>query len=267
MPIVGAGMGTGFFKKQAGVSAPTEPWGTPTAWFKADTGLVEWSGGPVVDGAAIKTWGNQGALGPDGDLLQVTSSDYCPVYKTGVFNGKDVLRFDGTGDVLTGGALLGLGYITAASGCVFVAFQNALSNTNSSTSYNNDAAWCESTGNAGVWFRNGAPQVTYCANYSGGDQKATCTGDYLSAQIVTWYHIGGYIYGQKNNTTDAGLGSGVASGNTGGIGNLQVGRGYNVYYTSIDLAELIFYSSAVTEANRKITEQYLAAKYGITLPY
>jgi hypothetical protein len=34
-----------------------------------------------------------------------------------------------------------------------------------------------------------------------------------------------------------------------------------------EIAEMIFYPAPLSEANRKLTEQYLANKYGLTLPY
>lgn len=85
--------------------------------------------------------------------------------------------------------------------------------------------------------------------------------------VMTWHHAAGVLYSGVNDTRLASMNS-LAAGSIATASSLVLlGFAGPAGYMDGDLAEIIFYPTALSESDRKTTETYLAGKYGITLPY
>ena len=95
---------------------------------------------------------------------------------------------------------------------------------------------------------------------------ASIAGDATGAlHIYTYMNDGSAVFHGRNDTRTASLASALGSMAAGGV-NLTIydtlGSGRSGRYY-----EILTYPTVLSEADRKTTEQYLASKYGITLPY
>lgn len=86
-----------------------------------------------------------------------------------------------------------------------------------------------------------------------------------SKHIFTYLNDGASVSHGRDDTRTASLATAVGYMSAGGVNltiydTLPSGRNGRYY-------EIITYPTTLSEANRKLTEQYLANKYGITIPY
>lgn len=184
-----------------------------------------------------------------------------PVFKTNIANGKPVIRFDGVNDFLasttsatsanTRTVLAVCKSTTAGGGTVFVnrpsgtrgflarllrsggvTYVGGDLNTNATVAADLSTAWQSFC--VGAWLQD--PATTYLSFYLNSTQYAVTAG----------------------NPPDLEAG-------TAGYGLGRVNAGVAQYWTG-DIAEWVVYDTQLSTANRNLVEQYLAAKYGITLP-
>lgn len=222
---------------------------SPVAWYKANS----LSGS---DGTAIGTWTNTGT-GSSLNLTQATGSKQPKIYNN-QRNGYPVVRFDGTDDALK-----------------TTTYRPITGTTNFSTftvfKYHGTGRyqWPWWEGNSGTstsygLFRNDASSAKNKAAW--GLTSGTITG---TTNIVTdrWYRITTTYNGSAHKmweTWDAGayFGSAAKTGSNLNTGVLNVGCYYgDTNYLNGDIAELIMYNSALSDADRQSVEAYLAAKY------
>ncbi|MFZ5941186.1 MAG: T9SS type B sorting domain-containing protein [Bacteroidota bacterium] len=217
-------------------------------WFKPDKGVLDASANPATNGVAVMTWQDQSGNG--NDLVQA-SSGFRPVLTANAINGFGALKFDGTDDFFTrelGSKGAPVRWFTVATfeGSArqnLISLGNADVNHTASISRHTDGRYfCLSQSDRYGPNLNASQYYIFNANH-----RTTATRHNLrlngSAQTVTDY---------------------TTALNTDGT--LLVGSSYlNTEYYGGYLPELIQYSRTLNTAQERIVENYLAAKYNITL--
>jgi len=238
-------------------------------WLKADaiTGLN--------DGDAVGTWSDQSGNGYD--ATQPTSAKR-PIYKTGILNGKPVVRFDGVDDQLDFlGAALDI-FKNVGSGNLIVVCSDT-NNTGGRVSHD-PVAFVTGDGSTFArisietrtsstsifWHRarrvDGDPGVSATFAYSNGFHVliAEAKPETNFAQLyvdgtagTSTTYAGGA--GNFSNTSSAGV-SGASGASVGCSG----GGGGNFFPG--DIAEVLVFQPALSAADRNAIYNYLAIKYG-----
>lgn len=209
-----------------------------------------------ADGDAVGSWADDS--GNDVDFSQSNAS-YKPVLKKSAngINGHNVIRFDGSNDILSivSGKVLSDIITASADNCFFV-FKLVAVTTSDATMYNNDCLIADDGGAWGTFFKTDG--YVYSYYYSSSSTKSAensiSTG---IAYILASRHSGGSIYQSINGGTE----------NSEACGNVAVTEGVYlgglVAYTQIDIAEIICFKSNLSSANRKTVMNYLNTKYSI----
>lgn len=239
-----------------------------------NTTLYASSGGSTVstDGNTVGLVASKGGTGTG--LLQVVSGAR-PTYKTGVVNGKSVLRFDGTDDYFeainqTGGATTGYitlaNLITAANGVVIAACSIASADAAQANVYENDAVFSETGGYFGMNVSDptGANVTLHSYNFdAGGVDTGSISVPRSTFAVISMRHSGGNLSIRK----DGGSWTTVASANTGDLsGGPRVGCNYTVSrFLPFDLVHLAVSSSAESDASIYAVEQWMASQMGYSI--
>jgi hypothetical protein len=235
------------------------------AWFDAGAGVFTDDAGTtpaVADGDAVAHWASRG--GSYGALKGTVPGGFAPcTLKTGAngINSKPIVRGttallqrlrDPANDI----TIFEGGILNVSEGTAFAVVSKA-----AGVGY----AWADNAGyiNHGIF---GGP-VAGASLWTGSSRQATKAFAYGAGKVLTWHHAAGTLYSGVNDTRTASMGSIAAGDMLTGAGYLNIVAGTPGNYLDGDLAELIFYPTALSEADRKATETYLALKYGITLPY
>ena len=225
---------------------------SPALWLAADDIAQS-------DGTAVATWLDKSGNGRNATQAIGASQ---PIVKTGVLNGRNVVRFDGVNDYLRSPS-----FALGSTPSVFVVAK-------------------QTTGKAGYTrVLGGFPDVyLYCgtdaseliATFYG---NGTSWGTVLAQSATTW--MGDFkIVSSINNGTDSQFINGVAStprlnAMSSFTGEIVVGGGYfssGAWQTDQilggDIAEIIIIPSPLATADRQRVERYLAAKWlpSITIP-
>ena len=224
-------------------------------WLKADTGVR-------LNGNRVSRWLNQAGSGSDAVQRSVTSQ---PFLVTNVVNGNPAVRFDGMSDYMTFALPLnGLQGVT-----LFIAGSAAADvNGGGSGAYRAPLYWDE-TGTWGqvhlspfqkaVNFRFGTGQtgnmITYTRPASIGSQWS------VTAALKNGTSTSLFVNGSQVLTRTDQLPILTNISNTGNLGRGDAGT-----YFPGDIAEVLVYTRAVSDAERKAIEAYLMAKYVGTTP-
>lgn len=230
----------------AGQSAPP---GTPAAWYKSDQGLL-------TNGATITAWQDQvGAkhldrvIGTPSAISQSTASSLQPVLH---FDGNDSLwiassSFSHTGDR----SLVIYARVNDTNdGFLF----DGSSNSGLSRAQIRDNQWqagIQPSGNG-----NNADTVTSSVT-TGIWQTHTFVfdrwwnGSSFNYDHTVKHYINGSLQHQYDTGTDTGLSGLILGGNVAGQRNLN-----------LDISEVIFYNSALTDTDTADAHSYLNAKWG-----
>lgn len=225
-----------------------------TAWWAADYGVEEANGDPAEDTDEVLNWLDQSG---NGRTLTGANDTTKPQYLTNIMNSKPVLRFvAGAFEVRATVADIATLLTNNAKTIFTVVNTNAVS--------------------AGIWYADtGAADAIACQTDSSDDLISTnndgtsdnATKVATSVPLIhTYMHDGTSVYSGVSDTRTASLAS-TLSGNTAVMtGTFNVGR-TRAAFGSFDLAEIVMYNVALSEADRQLVEQYLATRWGITLPY
>lgn len=245
----------------SGGGVPTEPVTGYSAWFDAGQGVYADSLGtiPATDGGPVASWQSRG--GTAGSQLHAQTGTGIRYAATIVNNNPAVIGDPGGGTILkkpqtVRGTLLG------ASG-EYTAFVVAYwgSANNHSAVGTSSAYFCE---------QRSTPEI---AQYTGSAPTYVAkTGDYSGQWIIVTSIAsltGPKLYIGVNDTRNASLSAGASGAPlpSGTYSILLGGLGARAFNGGDLLAEVVLYPTELSETNRKLTEQYLANKYGITLPY
>lgn len=237
-------------------------------WLKADDLALS-------DGAAVGTWAD--ASGEGTDFTQATASKK-PTFKTGIIGGMPVVRFDNVDDVLVN--------TTAdwrSSDTSYTLFSVMLS-----SSVDTNMIWFESA-------NDGDATTLIWTHYAtidpggGGKRVAFLVAGPAYTDNATTDIIDGFPHicvTQHNSTLSPPAsrdwrldGSDESNGSTGNVGgpaavsgrdNIALGgikrlAGEIANYEG-DIAEVIYYDSALSLSDIIKVETYLSAKYGIAIP-
>lgn len=206
-----------------------------------------------ADGAAVGSWADDS--GNDVDFSQSNAS-YKPVLKkaSNGINGHNVIRFDGSNDILTivSGKVLS-DIITASTDNCFFVFKLVAVTTSNATLYSNDCLIADDGGAWGLFFKtDGYVYSYYYSSSVKSAENAISTG---TAYILASRHSGGSIYQSINGGTE----NSEACGNVTVTSSVFLG-GLDVF-TQIDIAEIICFKSNLSSANRGTVMNYLNTKY------
>ncbi len=265
---------TGFLKVSgAGSNVPIAPDETEAAaagnlklWLKADaiTG--------VADGGAVATW-------PDasGNAFDATEATNQPTLQTSEINGWPVVRFDGTNDNMEVAA----GFNSATQNVAGITVL-AVYETNADV-LSRVIHIATGTGIARFLFGPASLlDLTAIARRADGDTAAqnTSTGDMgplgtplLQTAVVNYAtnSFANYRTGTAFPTSPITI-PGTSGANTSNTASSVVAAiGSNSTAASAflngDIAEVVMFNSALSDADRKGVEIYLACKYALTLSY
>jgi len=223
------------------------------------SGLMSWISADTItglnDGDPVASW-----LDRTANLNNFTAAGTArPTYKTGIVNGKPVVRFDGTTDDMTGPLQSAVATVDLMQ--VFMVY-----NRRSSTGSQQELLSTSVT----LMFENIAGSLYTARNRDGtGNEDSPIATTPGSWRIATYSHQAGNIRAGSNDTRDASLVSTPSGSVAAGFATaLHLGASNgSTLFGAIDVAEVLIYNVSLTEAQRENIESYLANKYGITLPY
>lgn len=229
---------TGVGKAASAAFSPSDLAGLQV-WLK-DTGLSGSDGDPVA------TWTNAGAAG---NFAQSTGAAK-PTKKTAILNGRDVCRFDGVDDFLTAGDL-SAAFPSAAT--MFI-----VCTLNGDSFYglyetNNSACGTAAYSAVGYWFQF---RANPCDN-SNNNHPATMptSGSHRFAVRSSASAWEGWKDAVSQGSRAADFGSGT-------LHRLAV-DGSSSFFLDGDIAEVIVYDSALSDANVLSVHNYLATRFGL----
>ncbi|TNF28643.1 MAG: hypothetical protein EP329_17435 [Deltaproteobacteria bacterium] len=228
----------------------------PRLWYRADTLAL-------ADGTAVVSW-------PDAGTANATlvPQGTAPTYRTGVVNGRPVVRFAKAGEMISGAFVLQQTsndytfYAVLKAGTTQNQYADILDNNHGGSSNATSAGpvWQQNvsnTNNMGVGFWANPPGV-----YSGGSPWNVSTAAFTLQEV------------QKAGTQQTAWvdGSVAISEGVQAIMNkpsVPFALGGNTYIATRrwdgDMAEFIYFNRALTPSERAEVQQILATKYAITL--
>jgi len=217
-------------------------------WFKSDAGVLDASGNDALNGVGVMTWADQSGNG--NDLVQAGSGQR-PLMMESVVNGFGALKFDGSDDQFSlelgsKGAPVqwfSVGTFEGSARQTLISLGNAdVSHTASISRHTDGTYFCLTQSDMYGPSLSGSQYYLFNARH-----KTTATRHNLrlnaASQTVT-------DYASALNTD----------------GSLNVGASYlNTDFYNGYLPELIQYSKTLNTAQECIIENYLAAKYNLSL--
>jgi hypothetical protein len=216
------------------VAIPTDIAGLQ-GWYKADALTLN-------DGDAVATWTDSSGLA--NDAAQATGANQ-PLYKTNILNGLPVIRFDGTNDFMS---VAGITNNTATRTLFFVAKATvaisvdravwALSPTSLVAARNADAQW--------LYYGNSVDAAVLI----GGDATAAFANIACRINSVTsldMYRDAGTATNLDPEDTFSGAAALTIGASSGGGAGWWPG----------DIAEMIVFNAALSDANRQAMTDYL----------
>jgi len=241
VPVVDAGPVQTVYLTQSTAWSPSSL--TPQLWLDADD-----TNSITLNGATVAQWNDK-----SGNARHATAASTAqPTATAAGLNGKRVVTFDGTTDVLS----VNLDFLANVSHSAFIVtkptvFQNLYGAANGSAGANS--------------LHVGFNGTSYRMNYWSNDYGPARTANFVagSANIMNYIWTSGtskqILANGKSEGTNASAGViGTMSGG-GRIGSV-VGQGF----FGGDIAEIIILTGSVSAADREKLEGYLAHKWGLT---
>lgn len=219
--------------------------------------LVAWYDATTLDLAdtnAVPSW--EARYGPE--LVQATGSKQ-PLFRTAIQNGRPIVRFDGTDDYLhVANPLLN---DTNCSACAVFA-KGEIASTSFRT-----LADISGTGGYGCVFWENLSTTANRVGVTYGSSGGGSTSNIAMTAIGTAFHQFSLTLpnaGTPKIYKDQG---GATTGTTASTNFTQVSlyvgaNGGNQRYMNGDLAELLLFSTALSDPDRAIVETYLKTKWG-----
>lgn len=221
-------------------------------WHRADTGLFKDSSftDPVTaDGDTVGGWLDKSGNGRH--WSQGTTSAE-PTYKTGIVNGKPVLRFDGTDDAFGTGP--DFSAMTGAEVFIVVKGDSDPSSANGLWSFGTDAASTHYPFSDGIIY----DACFTTARKTVGNPTPALTSFRLYNVVSVSGEWTAFLDGTQLYTT--------ATNTVAGAAAPRLGRGTNSgSYFDGDIAELIIYSAKLGATNKSAVKSYIATRYGLTI--
>jgi hypothetical protein len=237
---------------RSGFNASTVP--NLQLWLRSDTLAL-------TDGAAVASWTDSSGNG--NTAAQATGGSQ-PIFKTAQVNGSPVVRFNGSSQFLaTSGNLLQVGtgdfavFLAVKASGDSAAIHTVVGDLQSGSPF---GGFVLKTNIASA----GAPSETATRDTTSGSDTidaASATG----WQILEAVRVNGVL---KLYRTGVSIGTSASTHTISSAAPLAIGKdrtGGSEYFDS-DLAEVLVFNSTITPQQRNTVEQYLATKYGLTLP-
>lgn len=211
-----------------------------------------------ANASAVSSWVDKSGNG--NTVTQGTGANQ-PVYQTGVLNGKPVVRFDGTNDLMVKSSASSLGTTVT----MFV-----VGTTNGNASFNRGTFFDYSTGavtNTGANLIQKETSPNMAVGFFDG------TLDQFDGTAITLpYTAVMYIYNTGSNGFLFQNGVQTATGATGNISGAPnvytIGSLFNSvggWFLNGDVAEVIFYNGNISTAQKLLVNRYLGNKWGIAV--
>lgn len=212
----------------------------------------------LADGADVSTWTD--LSGNTNNATQTTTNNM-PIMATGIINGKPVVRFRPTTPNRTqtylqydGSALINSGYsILSVAARRSLGFKMILGGTNGTGNQNLHWGWRDNTQFTLAQWGNDINRTLSVNTANTFSVFSSVRRSSTSPWGRAIFQDGAVLGATDNNTTL------LTSYDGASIGRLTTN------YYDIDVAELILYSSALNEAQRLIVDNYLSAKYNLSL--
>lgn len=250
-----------------GCSASTIPTVTAVApssisglnvWFDADD--PSGNGVQPSNGAAITTWVDKSTA--NDSTANNAGGGNSPIYVTGALNNKPVVRFDGVNDYLTGTyAVNGKTQMTIIAVSAALATYSLTANDNYSL-----IRWSESSSWGVVGLSANQNQTTwrFGTGQSGNEP-------WIYYPVGNTFNIRSMV---KNGASEKFYMNGIQLGQTGGKTTTIANTGStfdlskeSTHYLNQDMAEILVYNGALTQAQIQGLECYFHNKWGISVPY
>lgn len=223
-------------------------------WWKADADAYNVADTTLAtDGQTVAQWKDQ-----SGNARHLVTTGSPPTWESNEINGLPILRSVAASsqELQTTGFTLA-DFVTAGAKTVFVVAKS----TTGGILYANDNIAGQT-----AFGINGTPATLTVFGYDGTVDTASKGGLTSNPTIVTALHSSGNFYAGVTDTRTASMGS-AASGDTSVLTQpLVVFRDRGTFGTH-DIGEILIWNVALSESDRQSVERYLAARWGITLPY
>jgi gliding motility-associated-like protein len=221
---------------------------TNDLWLRADKDVMNNSDNPVSNGESIKTWTDQS--GNNNHVTQATSGNQ-PTFATSALNGYPVIRCDGTDDYMR----TELNNLSAPITIMTVSRFNV-----SEESYILTLGDFNTTNTASISRETDDRYFCFTGSKRYGPVLANNQTYILHAahKIASQYHN---LYVNETSASVSDYGSSLI---TDGSFILGASRSIGSFLDG-DIAEVIIFNKILNQAQKIIVENYLAAKYGITL--
>jgi len=238
-----------------GNSSGTSSQPTNEIWFDASSlGLSDTD--PVANWTDISGNSNDGTQGISANQ---------PTFNTGQINGLPAVIFDGSDDFIPfdGSVLAGKDYTVIYVGQRHSNGLDAvgIGGTNTGANNNLHLYWTGTQFRAEHWSNNLRTNMVTGQTYDGGTVQGTFgifttrLGSTEADPQRRNYQNNFYLGGRNNNAQlNSWVGAALARFNDG-----------TAYYSDVDIAEVIIYSTAINEVQLEIVHNYLSEKYGITI--
>ncbi len=236
--VDGYGSACGNYKLNITASAAAPPATSLKLWLRADAGVT-------LSNSKVSSWADQSG---NNNTAYMPTAAKQPSSVTGALNGKPVIRFSGAQSLSLTNVL------SHSQFTVFVAGKNSQpSNTFSmilgpgGNNANNQLRWESGTQALLVGTGNNFSSVTATI----GDTKVyhALSAWYDGSKLMV-YRDGNLKYTKPVDTS--------------GPWNLnQIGAWFSSYFMVGDVAEVLFYSSALSESDRTSANSYLKSKYAL----
>jgi hypothetical protein len=220
-------------------------------WVKGDTGTFQDTGltsAAVADGDPVGGWQDQSGQG--NNATQGTAAAKGTL-KLNVLNGKAVVRGDGVDDYLTHAALT-----LGTTHTVFLVTQWPTA-TQAGILLGSDTA------NYGP-YTNGSSTLNY--SVSNPNPQQACNVAFAPAN-ATWYVLGirrnGLTVRFYKNGAQLGTDQTLSPNNNDPYSPTTLFAGGNSFFQAIDLAEVLYYNSALSDANVTNVLNYLNGRYAV----
>ncbi len=220
-------------------------------WLRADKGVLNSGGTDAIPGEFIQTWNDHS--GNDNHVTQTTGTNQ-PVLTGIAINGQPVVTLDGTDDYMTAEmsslsaplTMITVSRFTAATTDAYVMTVGDLNATQTASisreSDNNYYTFTQGAKYYGPAMADNTPYIIHSRH-----------------NIASTFHE---IFLNETAFGATDYGSSVITD-----GSLILGASRNIdTYLGGDIAEAIVYNKILNTAQKIIVENYLAAKYGITIP-
>lgn len=205
-----------------------------TTWLKADSLTL-------VDGAAVATWIDSSPA--TNNAVQNTATAR-PIFKTGVLNGKPAVTFDGANDILIFDS-----NITAGPASIFVVSNRTGAKTGNQALVVTQKLSVSSRQNGNNW----------AAFLNSHLDAGVVTNDAFNVLSTIFRSVGDVDLITGTSVVNRVNGSSYTSRGGSGIGADPAGVDYHMG----DIAEVLIYNRALSQANRDSVISYLKTKYAL----